>query len=386
MFGYVTALQRAGVRTVIVCVSRNVRAPTALVHRPTGARIRVLPVPALHRALVTGADRVSGEPRPSAVRRLPRAGLRQLAYCLATPLRATADAIRSEGCAAILCQEYEYTRFDACVLLGRLLCVPVYATYQGASRALSVLERPLRPLAVRGAAGLIAGPSAEAARVARRYRLPREKVARIFNPLDVGEWGAVPQAPARERLGIAPDARVVVWHGRVEIEKKGLDVLLDAWGDLASEDGRRVLLLAGDGRDASKLREMIDAHGSDGVRWIDDYTVDRSELRRRLSAGDVYAFPSRDEGFPVAPVEAMASGLPVVAADASGVPDILEGGERSGGVIVPRGDPRALAAALRRLLEDDGRREELGRRARRRAETAFSPDAVGAQLRRFMLG
>jgi glycosyltransferase involved in cell wall biosynthesis len=122
------------------------------------------------------------------------------------------------------------------------------------------------------------------------------------------------------------------------------------------------------------------------VAWRNEYVTDRSAIRRFLAAGDVYAFPSRHEGFAVAPIEAMACGLPVVAADASGVPDVFDRGPDSGGLVVPRGDVEAFAAALGRLLDDPALGAELGRRARRRTEAAFSLDAVGRQLRAALAG
>jgi starch synthase len=82
----------------------------------------------------------------------------------------------------------------------------------------------------------------------------------------------------------------------------------------------------------------------------------------------------------------MAVGLPVVATDAPGVVDLFRDGEESGGVVVPREDPGALAAALGRLIDDDELAHELGRRGRRRAETAYSLEIVGSGLRRFMFG
>jgi len=120
------------------------------------------------------------------------------------------------------------------------------------------------------------------------------------------------------------------------------------------------------------------------VQWLNEFVHDRTTIRCYLSAGDVYAFASRHEGFPVALIEAMACQLPVVAADAKGVPDILAEGETSGGLVVPRNDAPALARALGRLLGDEAWSRELGRRARRRIETSFSLEAVGIQLRAFL--
>jgi starch synthase len=122
-----------------------------------------------------------------------------------------------------------------------------------------------------------------------------------------------------------------------------------------------------------------------GVMWLDEFVHDRSIIRRYLSAADVYTLSSRNEGFPTAPIEAMACGLPVVAADANGVPDILEGGEASGGLVVPREDARALALALGRVLDDEAWGCEMGKRAQCRAENYFSSEAVGKQLRDFLL-
>jgi starch synthase len=81
----------------------------------------------------------------------------------------------------------------------------------------------------------------------------------------------------------------------------------------------------------------------------------------------------------------MACGLPVVAADAPGVPDILEGGEAAGGLVVPRSDATALALALGRVLDDEAWGRELGERARRRVEACFSLEIVGEELRAFLM-
>jgi glycosyltransferase involved in cell wall biosynthesis len=84
------------------------------------------------------------------------------------------------------------------------------------------------------------------------------------------------------------------------------------------------------------------------------------------------------------PEEAMACSLPIVATDAPGVPDIIEGSEASGGLVVPCGDAVPLARALGRILDDVAWGRELGERARRRAEACFSLKAVGEQLHAFL--
>ena len=81
----------------------------------------------------------------------------------------------------------------------------------------------------------------------------------------------------------------------------------------------------------------------------------------------------------------MACGLPIVAADAHGIADLLAGGETAGGIIVPRSDAPALARALGELLDDPERARTLGARARARVEDCCALDQVGRRLRRFIL-
>jgi glycosyltransferase involved in cell wall biosynthesis len=375
LFNYVDALRGAGVRTILVFVSATVDSPLRFIHAQTGTVGWLLPSPRLHRKVRGASQRLA--PRSDV--------LPVVASYLATPLRILRRTLRAEGCVAILCQEYESARFDLCTLLGRAMGLPVFATYQGAKPG-PRLERPVRAVAVRNSTGLIIAASEEIRRVRRTYRVPSRKIANIPNPFDAQTWQPIDRRRAREEVGIAPDARVVEWHGHVQIWRKGLDVLLDAW-DLICEgrpDANLLLLLIGSGRNTAELRDRVQSDPR--IRWIDRYVHDRRELWRYICAADIYTLPSRHEGFAVAPLEAMAAGLPVVAADASGVADLLRRGEEAGGIIVPREDPAALAAALGRLLDDDHLARDLGARARRRAERDYSLEVVGRNLRRFMFG
>jgi glycosyltransferase involved in cell wall biosynthesis len=403
MFGYINALKQVGVRTVLFCISARVDQPSRFIHVPTGALICVLPPSGIYHAYravrrkslnVYGASEAQSFKNiqdDNNIRRSLLTPIKDLAKSfgtyLSTPLGMLASELRRENCQTILCQEYEYARFDTCVLLGKLMHLPVFATFQGGDRTQSWLEALPRQLAFRSCTGAIVATQTEIERIQSRYGIPSSKIARIFNPVDVTAWQVSDRSEARAALGIPLDAKVVAWHGRVEIERKGLDILLQAWQQICNErpDQDLRLLLVGTGSDAEQLRRRIDEMQLKGVMWINEFVSDRTVIQRYLSAADVYTLPSRQEGFPVAPIEAMSCGLPVVAADAPGVPDILEGGEISGGIVVPRQDAIALAQALDRVLDDSAWGQQLGKHARCRVEFCFSPEVVGEQLRDFLL-
>jgi starch synthase len=397
MFGYVAALHSAGLDTVLFCVSERVKTPLRGVHRPSGARVCVLPTTRAYRWLrarmqnpygrsVTEAFEVGGV----CVAALPLLALsRQLALYLPTPVALLARELRRERCGIILCQEYEYPRFDVCVLLGRLLGLPVFGIFQGGDSQRSRLESLIRPLTVSASSGLIIAPEREFQRVQARYRVGPDKVARIFNPIDTEVWRPLDRVEARRALGLPVDARIAAWHGRMSLWQKGLDILMDAWQQVCRERpmGAVLLLLIGTGEDVDAIRRWVLASGCPGsVILRDEFVADRELIRRYLSAANVYVFPSRHEGLAVAPIEAMSCGLPIVASDVSGVGDVLDGPGGEAGLVVAPDDARALATGLGLLLDNEELSRSMGRLARARVEERFAIDRVGQQLREVLLG
>lgn len=265
--------------------------------------------------------------------------------------------------------------------------IPVFATFQGGDKIPSPFEYPFRWVSLRASQGLIVTPKLERDCLRAYYGLPSSKIVRIFNPMDTAHWNAMDRNAARIKLGIPSDAQVVVFHGRMQIWQKGLDILLIAWEKICNQRPNQNLrlLLVGTGSDADEIRRYIDLMELKGVTWINEYVRDRTAIQIYLSAANLYTLPSRKEGFPVAPLEAMACHLPVVAADAAGISDILEQGENSGGIIVPREDADALALKIGQLLDDAALAEKLGQRARVRVEEAFSFATIGQQLKELLV-
>jgi glycosyltransferase involved in cell wall biosynthesis len=386
MFGYVDSLGRVGVRTVLVIWSRDASHPERRVHIPTGTTVWVLPPTLAHRVVRQLRERVEATTQATAPRRLRRA-LRLAARYTATTPRMLARVLAQERCSAVLVQEYEYPRFDVCLLVGRMLGIPVLATFQGGrpEKGRSV-EGWIRERSVPKADGLLIGPRKEAKAVKKRYGLTEEAVSVVGNPIDVEEWQPRDRQEARAELGLPEEAAIACWHGRIDIKRKGLDILVEAWRQVCAErpEADLRLLLLGAGAGNERLRELLEGAsraGLRGVHWRDEYTTDREVVRRQLAASDVFVFPSRHEGFAVAPMEAMACGRAVVACDAPGIADLLEG-ERSGGILVKRKKGRALARHLGRVLDDGELAQQLGEAGRRRIEEHYSPQAIGGSLLR----
>ncbi len=391
LFGYVRALQLVGFQVTIFCFSSRARVVGSKRHKSTGAEICLIPAKRSYlwmRQFFADpyawetANMFAGRKLLKPAKKL----LRHLLPYFATPPWSLRRELRRRGVGMILCQEYEYARFDVVTALGRLLDLPVFATFQGGNWQISRLEKITRPPAVRQCAGLIIGPSNEVARVQSEYRVAPDKIARLPNPLDLTEWQPIPRAEARKTLDLPLDARIAISHGRIDIFRKGLDLLLDAWSKLRAahlgQDWRLVLIGSGD--DAPKFRGMLHGRHDSSVLWIDSYIRDRPLMRTWLSAADVYVMASRHEGFPVAPLEGMACGLPVVATAVPGVAEIMGDEAPLPGIIAPIADVSALASALERLLDDIELSQDLGFRAKKRAQD-FSLVSIGTELRSFLL-
>ena len=201
--------------------------------------------------------------------------------------------------------------------------------------------------------------------------IPHGVDTRAFRP-------APDRAGSRAALGLAPGLWVGCF-GRIR-PQKGTDVLVEAL--LALMPGRpdlRALIVgrADDAGFAASLRERIAEAGlSERFRWAEGLSWE--SLARHYAAMDLYVAPQRWEGFGLTPLEAMASGVPVVATTVGAFPDLVRDGET--GRLVPPGDAKALAAAMAPMLDDASRREAMGRAARAHVEARHAIEAEARAL------
>jgi glycosyltransferase involved in cell wall biosynthesis len=147
------------------------------------------------------------------------------------------------------------------------------------------------------------------------------------------------------------------------VPKKGLDLLVEAVARLSERGVPASLELLGDGPERSRLAELAERHGvSDRVELAG--AADRAQVDAALARASVFALPCRrmpdgdEDGLPVAILEALAAGLPVVSTPVAGIPEAVR--PEHTGVLVPQEDAGALADALERILGDAALRERLG--------------------------
>lgn len=226
----------------------------------------------------------------------------------------------------------------------------LYAALAGRRRGVPVVwhartadpDRWLDPILARLAHTIVANSGATACRF-RAWSGARVTV--IPNGVDLGRFTARPADPAlRHALGVAPDAVVVGYVGRLE-DGKGPDVLLAAAERLTLKVPAVTLLFIGDG----PLRLPLAARATaSGVRAV--FAGQRTDVPALVRVCDVIAVPSRQEAFGRIIIEAMASHVPVVASAVGGIPEVCA--DRLTGLLVPPEDPDALATALAATLGD----------------------------------
>jgi rhamnosyl/mannosyltransferase len=182
-----------------------------------------------------------------------------------------------------------------------------------------------------------------------------------------------------------PGGGTILYVGRLDRTSawKGVDVLLEAFASLVARHPHARLRVVGSGDALADHREQARALGvADRVEFAGQLAA--GELVRAYQDARMLVLPSRteSESFGMTLIEAMACGRPVVGSAVGGIPTVVEDGTT--GLLVPPGDPVALAAACARLLTDDSLCARLGANGRRRAETTYAwPALAGTYLELF---
>jgi glycosyltransferase involved in cell wall biosynthesis len=237
----------------------------------------------------------------------------------------------------------------------------------GWSRASNLYRRLIDGFTARASRTRFVACSAAVGRMAvERLGAPPAQVEVIYNPVRLEAVRAAPgdAEAARARLGLPPKAFVYLTVGRLD-PPKAHDLLLRAFAAAAQPDSWLVLLGRGPRR-AAMERLAAELGVAERVRFVESVP----SVAPYLALADLFVFPSRLEGLPVALLEAMCAGLPCLASDIPPHAEVVEDGVT--GRLFPRDDGTALQAAMERLHGDPAERARLGAAARSYGESRFA--------------
>lgn len=317
----------------------------------------------------TAADRI---PRSIAVdfRQAP-AGRGGLLYPLA--LRRLITSVQPD-----LLLTYNWGAIDA--VLGCLIAPPCAMVHNecgfGPDEAVHLKRRRVwtRRIALRHVSRTIV-VSRLLLRVARtRFGLSEDKVRFIQTGVDTERFSPGRNDELRQQWGVDADTVVFGFAGGLRGEKN-LRLLLTAFGEARLRD-RAHLVLVGDGPERNELEQLT---AQLGLRACVSFHGHVADISRAMRAFDVFVMSSRTEQTPNALLEAMATGLPVIATDVGDCAALL--GSAGGPFVITRDDHAGYAAALRRIASGTDLRRELGAMNRSRAIAEFSKSRMIEQYR-----
>ena len=196
--------------------------------------------------------------------------------------------------------------------------------------------------------------------VRQAYALPSERLVTIHNPVEKREC-ATTHHDIRKALGFSVD-ELVIGHVGGMIPQRDQATLIRAFARVRLDHPDSRLVLIGDGRIRADLESLAARHQLTSSVVFTGYT---DKIGAYLDAIDVYVNPTLDEGFGIAVVEAMLSGIPVVLSDKGAHPELIEDGVS--GMLYRGGDSNSLAEVLCLLAKNSTLKGRMGEAARLRA-------------------
>jgi sugar transferase (PEP-CTERM/EpsH1 system associated) len=256
------------------------------------------------------------------------------------------------------------------LVAARLARVPVIIHGEHGTLQLKRHQRWLQRIGLSAADQVLAVSSRLAERITRDIGFPQQRIQTIRNGVDLARFVGIDREAARRALDLPMDVAVIATVGRL-VPVKDQATLITALSIVRRRLPSALLLIAGDG----PLRDALLAHArtlgiENNVRMIGH----RPDVETVFSAADVFALSSVSEGLSNTILEAMASGLPVVATRVGGADEMVVEGET--GLLVPASSPGELAGALATVLADAGRRSAMGAAGRARVHAEFTLDGM----------
>lgn len=248
-------------------------------------------------------------------------------------------------------------------------CRQVHTVHNLAQHEIERAGRAVHRVAFRCGVAPVAIGDAVAASIQDVYGL--SAAATIPNGIVVKDYqkGSEVRGRMRAELGVDHDEVVVIHAGRLSPQKNQA-ALIDTFAASKALSGRGRLFLVGEG----ELRESLTRQAQQsGVADRVTFLGLRSDIPDLFAAADIFALPSIYEGNPLVVMEAMAAGLPVIAAAVGSIPELIPPGT---GVLIPPNEPALLRRELERLANDPVLRADLGAAGQRNAEARFDVGAM----------
>jgi glycosyltransferase involved in cell wall biosynthesis len=282
----------------------------------------------------------------------PRWMLRLVTSAVAVACRRRADMT---GIHCHTSERFDIVRTLLLLQIARLRHIPAIVTLHGAEFMDEVRRRPRLVRAMLSRADTVTALTPAVADAARE--LGARRVRLLPNPVTLR---SAPEDLSRRTQ--------VLFAGEIG-RRKGVDTLVEAWRRLRPNIGFS-LLLVGPPVDRALIASLPEGASYGGV-------LDADAMTTALEESCLAVLPSRAEAMPMFILEAIAAGVPVIGTDVGAVASVVG----DAGVIVPAGDPDALADALDRVLSDPSRLEALGAAAQQRAVERFAPGIFEARVR-----
>ena len=281
-----------------------------------------------------------------------------------------------------------WTAYGASILwLARQCRLPAVISVHNAFplETFSDWQRPRLEEAFRSVKGVYAVSDSAMRHFLDLYRdmlAPQTRLAVIPNGVDTDTFTVSPErrVQARRQLGLPSDALVLGCVARLSAQKRP-QALLALFARLAPQFPNLYVVLVGTGPLEAMLRLQAQQSGLQ-ERMV--FAGFRQRVELLMPAFDLHVLLSKNEGFGIATIEAMACGVPAVGTDVPGTRDILHDSE--GGLLLPLDDEHAACAAVARLLVDAPRRARMGRLAREETVQRYSMPRLERQLRQFYAG
>jgi len=198
--------------------------------------------------------------------------------------------------------------------------------------------------------------------IAKDFKVPQHRIRVVYNGVDIDTF----KGNGNSRKD--PNSLITMNSGSWQV--KGTACLLEALHLLRQNGHPEVkLTVVGKGKAGSAQSSMITTWGLENAVTFTG-TIDKQELIERYSASEIAVVPSMYEGFGLPAAEAMSCGVPVIATTGGALPEVV-GEDKQAGILVPPADPKAMASAIGRLLDDEKMRTRMGQAGRERAKQNF---------------